>query len=352
MTVTAVLPPAGTRVRVVSGSYIRKMAGTVVYTSSVPLFYEFGLNLTEIQPIFIKENDCDHHGMQCEVIKSGETYLEAIGKRLHLLRNSMEVTPYGPSQRTNSVRYRRNLVTNIVSDAIGDFLSYCCSVVSHRELESVFTTQEAMNQLIAKMKKSIIQDHTNILQIKRGFEEYTTNLTSALRSFRQAMGIKLQSIQKQFNSEKKYLDWFESYTDRLGIMIFHIIQHLNQATELQHYNDILSHCHSQLIPLTAIPAYVLKADLRTLNQELRVHDHELALSPENVGEYYTHKMAACHFTENKIGISIRAPVKPVSENFDLYEVITVPFIFADSVCTMAHAPTFLATSQHRVLPIH
>jgi len=187
MTVTAVLPPAGTRVRVVSGSYIRKMAGTVVYTSAAPLFHEFGFNLTEIQPILIRNNDCDHHGMQCEVIKSGETHLEAIGNRLKLLRSSMEVTPYGPCKRTNSVRYRLNLVTNIVSDAIGDFLSYCCSVVSHRELEGVFTTQEAMNQLITKMKKSIIQDHTNILQIKRGFEECNTNLTSALRSFRQAI---------------------------------------------------------------------------------------------------------------------------------------------------------------------
>jgi len=44
-------------------------------------------------------------------------------------------------------------------------------------------------------------------------------------------------------------------------------------------------------------------------------------------------------------------VRPIHEEFSLYQVVNVPFAFEDSICTLTHTPAFLAASKNRVIPI-
>ena len=129
-----------------------------------------------------------------------------------------------------------------------------------------------------------------------------------------------------------------------------MVQMMNQQSEVQHYPDILSHCRSQLIPLTAVPTDLLKKDLERLDTELRKHG-QLAIPASEVTNYYSYKITSCHLNEDTIHINLRVPVRPWNEEFILYLVVNVPFAFENNICTLTHTPTYLAVSKQRILSI-
>jgi len=54
-----------TRVRVVSGSYARKLPGTIVYTYSAPILHNLKFNMFATIPIVPRDNESDKHGLPC-----------------------------------------------------------------------------------------------------------------------------------------------------------------------------------------------------------------------------------------------------------------------------------------------
>jgi len=348
LTVPVVNKTLESHVRIVSGSYTRKLEDTVIYTGSAPLYYQLQFNVTESVPVTINQVDCETDHPKRALINAGKSYMDVISDRLEALQESLLVTPYTKAIDNYYTGKPQRFKRGIVSDALGDFLSYCCSVVNHRQFNALWTDQAKMTDFLKKLKSSVITDNQNIVKIKDSFTDLSSNLTSTLNKYQTAIK---NVVQKQREVWGPELEWVERYSDRLSVLIFHVIQNLNRVTEIQQYSDILSHCRNGLIPITAVPLDTLRRDMQGLESELNLHGHKLAIPLDNVMAMYSFPIASCSFAKNIIGIHIRVPIKRDDSDFTLYEVVNIPFVYENSVCTLAHSPTYLARDGNDVVAI-
>ncbi len=96
---------------------------------------------------------------------------------------------------------------------------------------------------------------------------------------------------------------------------------------------------------------MLKEDLFNLALEVSKHNHELAIPPVQVGEYYKFKIASCTFSADRVLIKLRIPLKEQNVDWEIHEMVNTPFLFVNEVCKIRHSPTYVASNRHQVVAI-
>jgi len=340
----------GLAVRIVSGAFTRKLDDILVYSITAPIVYDIQFNLTEIQPATFMEQGCsDSRQAECQIINSVEKILLATEKRMVNLQESLRATPFGSSALQPREGRRRR--SNVISDGIGSFFSFCCSVATQMDLDSMFTTQSNMKAVFDKLKTAVIADHSNIIVMKKAYKDFTLNVTGALTQYQTAMKKIVERTEAFQAQSDKNMDWLTLFHNKMTLLVYQITQGLMKITDIMHYNDLVQHCRSRLIPLSAVPIGDLKTDLQALQKEVRKHGYQLVINPGDAVKYYNYPLAKCVFADDKIMITGKAPLRKQKEIFSLHQLVNIPFIYNNEVCTIDHSPTLLAATEQDVITI-
>jgi len=241
-------------------------------------------------------------------------------KRTTHLQAAIEIS----RPKNEEKRVKRNLASTFF-DYVGDFLSLCCSVATHADANTLFDTQEKTLEYMNRLKEGLQTEHRNVVKIQKEI----ISLSSGL-SFNQTP----IDITRQINR------LYRLHYDNLANL-----QLINSISEIQHYNEILSHCRSNLIPLSAINNNQLKKDLEDIDEEARKNSYQLAIPITKIDQYYSLELTTCQFNGPNIVVTLRIPLVPVGEKYDLYEFIPIPFRHQDSICSLKHAPSLVAYSE-------
>lgn len=339
------------KTRVVSGAYTRRLPQVLTYTSSAPLIYQMTFNISSIQRgNFITPNCPAVRQNECKVYEGIEKIINELETKLTVVQNSLSSYPFGINAMEAMGAPSRS-TRNVVSDSIGDFLSFCCSVATQSDIGSIFTSQAKQKQVFNKLKNSIITDHSNILMIQKGYKDFSSNVSTVMNTFKDVMQ---QMITKQRTLQNEYgvdLEWITTLEHKMTYIQLQTVQALAKSADLFHYSDILSHCRNKLLSFSAVSLYELTRDLYALQSEVRKNSYELAIHPSNAIAYYSQKFASCQFADNQITIQMKIPLKEINEDWILHELIQVPFQYEGSICTIDHQPTLLAVSNDDVIAL-
>ncbi|OXA43241.1 hypothetical protein Fcan01_21951 [Folsomia candida] len=159
------------RVKIVAGSFVRKVENVFLYTSISPLIYKSQFKFSKIIPVDLNGGKCEVSLTHCFLLKKSHIFIEAIENRLGLIE-SVKISLF----HTDFLRLRRNVVIDSIRDGLGSAFSFCCSLVTNADMDSIFTTQSYVKEHLGKMKDSIITDHSNILVM----ENFTSDVQAAL----------------------------------------------------------------------------------------------------------------------------------------------------------------------------
>ncbi|OXA47286.1 hypothetical protein Fcan01_17860 [Folsomia candida] len=121
--------------------------------------------------------------------------------------------------------------------------------------------------------------------------------------------------------------------------------------EIIQYQDILTHCRSHLIPLSAIGPDELKSDVEKLLPDLQKNDFTLAIRPQDILSMYNYPLAKCYIAGDEITIHVKVPLHREGAKLTLYEVINLPYLYKDSVCTINHSPTYVVDADSYITTI-
>lgn len=340
----------GTLVKVIAGSFVRKIDNVLLYTSTAPLIYEITFDFSKLIKSKYKIPKCENSDSinHCKLIKNAGYFIKSIEDRLELIRESVQIKPYDSYYER---REKRNIIVDGIRDGIGSAFSFCCSLVTKSDLDSIFTTQSNMKEVLKKMKSSIITDHSNVMILRNGFKNFTSNVQDAFHHYDEKLRNLTRLIDKTEKEDNNKWVEYISFINAMGLFVFQILQSQNRVAELIQYQDILSHCRSHFIPFTAIKPNELQADLEKIQEEVSLHGYTTAIKPRDVMSMYNYPLAKCHFSGDKINIHVRVPLKQKEAKITLYEVVNLPFLFRDSVCSINHSPTYVAETDNSLVTI-
>lgn len=336
------LPPSTPLVKVIAGSFIRPVDNVLAYSSTSPLIYQFHFDFAKMTHVPLDESDCNDTLAHCELTRHAGNLTQAIYERLQQIEKSIKLTPYDKE----STRQKRNIVIDSIRDGLGSFFSFCCNLVSKTDFDSIFTTQANMKAFLTKMKNSIIGDHKNIFLLRDGFKNFTTSVQLALDHYKNQL-VKLAEWIERTHQMEDGRGWtaYALYTRRLGILTVQLLQGQNKLAEFMQYMDILNHCRNHYLPFTAVDPLTLAKDIKTITDRAAKHHYEPAIDETNTMAYYNYPLAKCHFAGPEITVQLRVPLRRIGNPIKLYEVVNIPFLYEDSICSINHSPTYVAETE-------
>ena len=343
-TSTADTPP---RVRVISGSYIRKLPPTHIYTGTTQLLFDINFNIStpQLVPLNCKTEKTER---SCQVAAATREFLSGIRIRLEHLQSSIFAS--APSELPYANRTRRSLVPNPLN-FISDVASWCCGYATQRDLASLTSNANEMTRFLRTLKQSVIIDHQNLLKVKDSFANFNNQLNGPIAKIQKILNNTIRFQEAKDRNVSVELLHLETMLQRSNTISLNIAQYVTWLTEINHYQDIMQHCRNRLIPMSAIHPTELQKELSILQTDLHLEGYELAINPEHVYEYYRHKLVDCSFSSNRILVQLRVPFRKRDQEWILYESINVPFIFQGSSCSIRHSPTYLAVSDDQIVSI-
>ena len=96
-------------------------------------------------------------------------------------------------------------------------------------------------------------------------------------------------------------------------------------------------------------------DLVQLGSMLHDHNHELALSRQNVYDYFSLKTTTCVISKGQLVVRIQIPIRTIGYSYSLQALRRVPLAFGNSICLVNLASDYDCsdhdTSNSKVISI-
>lgn len=111
-------PDGETLVKVIAGSFVRKIDNVLLYTSTAPLVYEINFEFSKLIKSKYKNPVCDNLDFinHCKLIKNAGYFVKSIEDRLELIRNSVQIKPFDSYYDR---RQKRDIIIDGIHDGIG-----------------------------------------------------------------------------------------------------------------------------------------------------------------------------------------------------------------------------------------
>jgi len=242
----------------------------------------------------------------------------------------------------DKVRRKRNIVSN----AVGDALSYCCGLISQNDMQSLFSNDAQVDKFLSDVSGSVIQDHKNLIKIEKQVADTDSVLNATISNVHKVL-TKLLAVDDQENSQIYKLQHARA---RTSLITTQLAQHLHRTTSMIRMTSILDKCRIRHIPLEIVSMASLRWDLHVLNKALKKDGYQLSIPLTNIPKYYQVPIADCTITPKKIILKLSIPIQK-SEKITLYELTVTPFKWKDSTCNIQLDSTYVAVSNSKVTPI-
>lgn len=328
------------QVEISAGASWKPLPSTIAYEGTIPLTYRTNWLKSELQaaPRTTCRKDSSIFTLSCRTTQLTEEIGESLDMEIQALVNSWDPV-YLRKQKKN----KRAISLSFVADG----LNYCCGVATQEKLDSLVMSSAALDRRISTINEGLEETISTISSQSMKMEEANKATSAAL---------------KMTESKIKHL---QEYTEKLGntlaaqemsqgkIVEMTANNNINIATKFIKLtralkeHGIIQSCRHHHIPIAIVTPEILRTDLEHLNRQLERNNQELALTGEDLSKYYELPICECSFSEDKVTIHIKIPIRQKNHEWKLFELITNPFAWGQQTCIIQHNTLYLAIAERK-----
>lgn len=158
---------------------------------------------------------------------------------------------------------------------------------------------------------------------------------------------------KCFQSRMENLILQANVTERKVLLHEHLFLQLFFAKqETDEIHRAMESCRNHHIPISLIGVRPFAAAVRKHNSKLQQYGRELAIPNAEISSYLKLPTADCQFDASHINVVVNLPVKQISHNWKVYELIHTRFSYKHQVCEVFPSDvSFVAQSPGRTVLI-
>ncbi|KAG8290009.1 hypothetical protein J6590_092324 [Homalodisca vitripennis] len=235
---------------------------------------------------------------------------------------------------------------------IGNFAHWCCGVITGKQLRPLYVNQENLNLFEHQLHNDLQEAYSEIDNLTFSVSSYSQEVS---RTFSQVIdvGVNITKMFERMFRTKVYVADQKNNYKTYSLLQLNALQSVRQLQVLQLVTilEILSQCRERKIPNSIISLSKFKSDLIKLAASVRQDDYELVITPEEVTKYLKLEIADCVISGSTIVVSIKVPIRKLGARWRLFEVISVPFAWKYSTCSIHHEVTYLAADNKRLMAI-
>ena len=335
-----------TRVQITAGAQWKELPETISYEATIPLNYETPWTDPETVPqgAWRESNECSSGhgyapGTYCyEILRAvrigrdADEYLSRIQKSIvDNLINTTHVRQWdSQDQIMRSVR---------ALDFIGDALTWCCGVATQRKVESMSMKEDDLVRRMKILNRGVSTAIRDFTQESEEFHTYAAQNEEAL----QIIATQLREVSRMVNSTERAGEhgWLVLLQE-----LVNGVQRDVRLTLLTAQQNTIQSCRLHHIPMNIVTPAALGDDLQRLEEHLHENQHEIAIDiRKSLARLYELPITDCVFAGGRLTVHIKVPIARVQRHWRLYELITTPFAWKNSTCTIVHDIVYLAVSE-------
>lgn len=313
-----------------AGGFWRDLPKVVGYEASIPLIYRADWETRDLPPL--RESHCDSE-QNLRPKWSGCKTVRQIEELEEIFRDEMGKTL--TEELSAPKRSRRSL------DFIGSTLDWCCGVATTKNLHSLNTKQEDVSNRLYHLQSDLGKELTALINNSKAFDQY-----------QKMSAANFNEVEKRIHLlEKNHIEAMKSIFDEdlQGRILLHkILQNIKHnilMVRLVRRNNIISTCKSNQLPYGIVEPKVLSQDLLRLEKNLSKSGYQLAVSTNDIQNYYQLPFVDCAFSQEVVTITIKVPITRTGHKWHLKELLTVPFSWQNQTCEVPIKSLFLAVAS-------
>lgn len=280
-------------------------SANLVYSVDLPQFHNFLLNHT-----------CIGNDDSCE----------AYGHIKRLINDTLEILEYSlPNIDDFSTSEAGKTKRGI--DMIGNVLGWCCSVAHQNDLNELAQEEGDLTKIVNNLKDQVAQEHANVIQAETLTNKYSEQLSVYLNEMNKENKNRLTTIAKISNEIEKRVTNLEDISSLIAKTQFRSVI----ATA---WLKVINSCTDRRVPYFLVKPQTLKEDLSQIEKQINELGYGLSIRPEKYHAYYGLETTSCHFSEKKLIIRVKLPMKEIKNNYKLFTVTTLPFSYENTICSV------------------
>ena len=307
-------------VKVVRGIFEEELLSAVDYESSIPLLYEVNI------PIF-KPHMQSNQKSSLMIKALNEIQNKAFD-------NLMATIPIMESNEKSNSKFKRSL------DFIGDFEERCCGVATEKNLQDIVLQEATLERFGKNMEKQITKDHVEVIQMSKILNNYSVNVDHVIKEIENSVG-------RNFNALASAEKTNEEKTAENSNSILNLAQSWLDSVIATSWQKITSDCQKQLIPHMIVTPKLLNEDLKNVSRILRRNKQKLAIPVDKIGRYFQMPLASCTFSEDKLIINVKIPIKREKVDYKIKSIKTIPFQHNNQICILQLDSNLIAVGDNK-----
>lgn len=224
---------------------------------------------------------------------------------------------------------------------VGEALEWCCGVATTHKLQSLHARQHDVEAVVAKLQKGLGRELAALVNTSVAFEtfqkEYERNekfMIDHVKLMEEAHGETMQVLGEEDME-------IQAVVHRMYQNLVHNVN----TVRLVRRQNIINSCRANQLPHAIVTPQVLQQDLTNLEYNLTKSGYQLAVPTEDVQSYFQLPIVDCAFTEEWVTITIKVPISKAEHEWQLKELITVPFAWGNQTCEIPLKSVYLAVAE-------
>jgi len=238
----------------------------------------------------------------------------------------------------NAVRVKRSL------DFVGDFSSWCCGIATVKSLDDMYLTEAKMESLAKTMEKQIIHGSKEFMKATKLLNSYSVSLNETIENLEDHWN---SDFARLLDTERK----LASVVQGNSLALMNLAKGWHDSTVSLIWNKILSDCENNLLSRFLVPPKMLSDDIQKFNETLKLDKQRLAITKENFGRYYHLPLAICSFTEHRLMIFVKIPVRQEASLYEVIQISTIPFQYQEKTCIIQLDTEIVVKNQGQLIAL-
>lgn len=351
-------------IHVTLGVKVDPIPGAVIYTSTIPLFFQTPPAPYVVDPEIGVENMCGHNSQGnrykqhynkdngatrtagqrgCQLSHDAFEALQSNRELLKYLENE-DQSPPKPDRLPRDVELSRK--ERALWEPLGDLLESLTgnpSASTFRQIQSHVAYIEDFAKRLTRLNQA---KDTGYIKISRAVSQVTRQTQAGFDNIQNEMrnmSIVFSRLQKEY--------------DDTDMALLNTNMVLADAAQIQ--RGILTYlwverskdvCQNKMIPRLLIPASQLSRELATLRRDLDQKNYKMSVANYDIELYYKLPVADCVWEERKGLIRIQVPVVPQRAEWKLHRIQAIPYQYHNQTCYIDLPSTYVAVNGHQVVP--
>lgn len=292
------------------------------YESDLPNFHNFLANVT-----------CDFSPDICNLLDHAKRIAEHTLDTLNHSLPHLDDLTHIKTRRGRAIEW------------IGDGLNWCCGVGQQTSIDKLAAKHEDLEKFIAHTASQLSEQHDTAVRNSAVINTFMHDMQHVIQQQVAQSNTRFHELADTERIAEEKLIVQSDVISLLLKLIYRVAVNIN-------YLKLLSQCQSGNIPSALIENTVLKRDLEFIETDVEKHGKELSIKPRNIHAYLHLDTSECFFSEKGIIVKVGVPIKAKQNNYELFSVTTLPFLFNDKICTVRLEDNFfLAKNGKEIFPL-